>query len=278
MKFIHVADVHLGMEPDKGMPWSEIRKEEIKNSFFSLLEICNQEEVDFLFVAGDLFHNQPLVRQLKEINYGFSKLIKTKVIIIAGNHDYISKRSHYIDFPWCEQVSMLDNEELGSVYFPENNTRIYGFSYHTRDILEARYQNIYPEDKNCINILLGHGGDEKNIPIDFSNLKILGYDYIALGHIHKHEFITEKIAYAGSLEPLNRNETGEHGFIIGKIEKNCKEVQSEIKFVPYGRREYIHLEFRVEATMTNGEILDSLKNTLISFGTENIYKIILKGC
>ena len=208
MKFIHIADVHLGMQPDKGMPWSEGRKKEIKDSFFSLLERCNQENVDFLLIAGDLFHNQPLIRELKEINYGFSKLIKTKVILIAGNHDYISERSRYINFPWCEQVYMLDSEEIQSIYFPENHTRIYGFSYHTRDISEARYDYLYPKDRDCINILLAHGGDEKNIPIDFNKLKASGYDYIALGHIHKHEFITDRIAYAGSLEPLDVNETG----------------------------------------------------------------------
>lgn len=277
MKFIHIADVHLGMQPDKGMHWSELRKEEIKETFFNLLEICNREAVDFLFIAGDLFHNQPLVRDIKEINYGFSKLNRTKVIMIAGNHDYINERSHYINFQWCEQVFMLDNEKLDSLYFPEHNTRVYGFSYHQRDILEAKYTNAYPEDKECINILIAHGGDEKDIPIDKNNLKSLGYDYVALGHIHKQEFITDRIAYSGSLEPLDKNETGRHGYIIGDIQKDIEGNKSDISFIPLAKREYIHLEVEVEPDMTNGKILDFIKGKVTEIGEYNIYKLILKG-
>ena len=32
MRFIHVSDVHLGMVPDKGKPWSDIRAKEIDTS------------------------------------------------------------------------------------------------------------------------------------------------------------------------------------------------------------------------------------------------------
>lgn len=277
MKFIHIGDVHLGMKPDKGMPWSDIRQKEIKESFFGLLEICNQEEVDLLLIAGDLFHNQPLVKELKEINYGFSKLTNTKVILIAGNHDYISERSHYSNFPWCEQVVMLDSEKMDSFYLPKYNTRVYGFSYHKRDILDARYTDAYPEDKECINILLAHGGDEKDIPINKNNLKSLGYDYVALGHIHKHEFISDRVAYCGSLEPLDKNETGRHGYIIGNVHKSFEGRKDEFEFIPYGKREYIHLEVEVEASMTNGEILDYIKKQHSILGVNNIYKLILKG-
>ena len=38
--------------------------------------------------------------------------------------------------------------------------------------------------------------------IDFSKLKQSKFDYIALGHIHKPEVLCDKMAYAGSLEPL----------------------------------------------------------------------------
>ena len=33
MRFIHIADVHLGMQPDAGFPWSEERGEAIWESF-----------------------------------------------------------------------------------------------------------------------------------------------------------------------------------------------------------------------------------------------------
>ena len=74
MKFIHIADVHLGATPDSSMPWGEARQKELWGSFKSIIKICNEEKIDLLLIAGDLFHKQPLLRELKEVNYYFSTL------------------------------------------------------------------------------------------------------------------------------------------------------------------------------------------------------------
>ena len=91
-------DVHLGVKPDASYPWSEERKQEVWDSFRNIINICNEDNIDLLLISGDFFHKQPLVRELKEANYIFSRLKETKVVIIAGNHDYISPRSNYIKF------------------------------------------------------------------------------------------------------------------------------------------------------------------------------------
>ena len=67
MKFIHIADVHLGMVPDSGKPWSKDRAEEIWKTFRKVMQICNREKTDLLLVAGDLFHGQPGKKDLKEV-------------------------------------------------------------------------------------------------------------------------------------------------------------------------------------------------------------------
>ena len=69
MKFIHIADVHLGAVPDSNMPWAMERQNEIWESFKNIITVCNREKVDLLLIAGDLFHKQPLLRELKEVNY-----------------------------------------------------------------------------------------------------------------------------------------------------------------------------------------------------------------
>ena len=158
MRFIHIADVHLGMTPDAGKPWSDCRAKEITDTFHRVIEMCNIEEVDLLFIAGDLFHRQPLLRELKEVNYAFSKLKDTKVVLIAGNHDFISQRSHYGSFIWNDNVFMMEHEQLEDIYFQEINTRVYGFSYHTRNISDGRLNQATPGNETCINILLAHGG------------------------------------------------------------------------------------------------------------------------
>lgn len=274
MKFIHIADVHLGMKPDKGKPWSEMREQEIYETFYGIVEICEKEKVDVLLIAGDLFQGQPLVRELKEINYAFSKLSKTKVVLIAGNHDYVGRRSHYSDFMWNQNVKMLSFMRMDEVYFSNINTKIYGFSYEKRDITEARYDDLQPESRDCINILLAHGGDNKNVPFDKNKLNASGFDYVALGHIHKPGKIGEKVVYAGSPEPLDVNEVGNHGYVIGEIDENHR---LQYTFVPFSKRKYEHIIIEVNPSMTFKEIEDEVKFQIDSAGNFNIFKLILTG-
>ena len=100
MKFIHIADVHLGAQPDSGPLYSGGRSRELWETFERVIRVCEDEQADLLLIAGDLFHRQPLVRELREVDYFFSELTHTKVVLIAGNHDYIGSNSNYRTFRW----------------------------------------------------------------------------------------------------------------------------------------------------------------------------------
>ena len=67
--------------------------------------------MEMLLIAGDLFHRQPLRRELKELDYLFSKLTMTEVVIIAGNHDYLKRDSYYRTFQWPKNVHMILDRE-----------------------------------------------------------------------------------------------------------------------------------------------------------------------
>ena len=67
MKFMHISDMHLGVKPDAGKAWSEKRAQDIWDSFAEVIEIAAEESPDFLLIAGDLFHKQPLKRELREV-------------------------------------------------------------------------------------------------------------------------------------------------------------------------------------------------------------------
>ena len=58
MRFIHLADVHLGAVPDRGCPWSDKRENEIWETFRRVIVGIRKNPVDLLFIAGDLFHRQ----------------------------------------------------------------------------------------------------------------------------------------------------------------------------------------------------------------------------
>ena len=111
MKFLHTADIHLGAKPDAGAAYTQSREKELWNSFQHVVEVCEEEQVDLLLIAGDLFHRQPLLRELKDVSYLLGKLTHTQVVLSAGNHDYIKAGSYYLTNKWPENVHQLAGEE-----------------------------------------------------------------------------------------------------------------------------------------------------------------------
>lgn len=277
MKFIHIGDVHLGAEPEAGNPKFVDRKKEIYDSFYHIIQVCNEEDIDLLLIAGDLFHKQPLLRELKEINYLFEKLMKTQVVLIAGNHDYISVRSNYTGFPWSEKVHMLYDEKINSVYMEELNAEVYGFSYHTREIKEPKVDDVLPKDESRINILLSHGGSVNDVPMNKKRILSNGFDYVALGHIHIPEIIGERMAYSGSLEPLDKTELGPRGYILGEISKDERNSNLTLNFIPHSKREYIKVEIEVDVTTTNIGLKDMVNSKIQELGDNYLYLIDIKG-
>lgn len=274
MRFIHIADVHLGADPEAGKACRGKRGREIWETFSRVIDVCEKEQTDLLLIAGDLFHRQPLKKELKEVNELFAALSHTRVVIIAGNHDYIGKASMYRTFSWSENVEFLSGDEPEYIVFEDLNTAVYGFSYHSREIQSAEYDHLHAMGIADCEILLAHGGDEKHIPISKASLAQSGFDYIALGHIHRPGSLIEgKAVYAGALEPIDKNDTGSHGFIKGEI------IDGEVRIqrIALAKRQYLHVSVNVTEEMTAARLRTVIRNLIEKKGIENIYKITLKG-
>lgn len=239
-----------------------------------MVEACNKERADLLLIAGDLFHRQPLLRELKEVNSLLATLKHTQVVLVAGNHDYLKKDSYYRTFRWARNVQMILSEDISCVEFPQLSLAVYGCSYHSREIKEAKYDNAFARKKQRYEILIAHGGDEKHIPIQRNKIKALGYDYVALGHIHKPQMFQEEgAAYAGALEPIDKNDVGPHGYVRGEMDdKGCR-----VWFVPDAEREYVHMDVEIDKAMTGHSVRERIKAQIEERGVQNLYKITLKG-
>ena len=274
MKFIHTADIHWGMNPDSDKPWSRERAQAIKDTFTRIIKEAKDRDADCIFISGDLFHSQPLLRELKELDYLFSRLTHTQVVLMAGNHDYLKSTSYYRNYKWQGPVHMFLSQKPACMEFKELGVRIYGLSYEEREITEPLYEKILPEKRGIASILLAHGGDEKHIPFRKNELLKLGYDYIALGHIHlPAELAKDRMYYAGSLEPTDKNDTGKHGYIKGEI----KNGRTRTEFIPFASREYVHMEVEAGREMTGREMKEKISLAIRERGIQNIYKIILRG-
>ena len=67
MKFIHIADIHLGARPDRDKEWAKERELHSWQAFKEVIDKVKEEQVQLLLIAGDLFHGQPLVIDLLEL-------------------------------------------------------------------------------------------------------------------------------------------------------------------------------------------------------------------
>ena len=63
----------------------------------------------------------------------------TRVMLVAGNHDYLREKSYYLTYPWADNVYLFRREEIDCFEFPELGTAVYGCSYWHREIRERKY-------------------------------------------------------------------------------------------------------------------------------------------
>lgn len=275
MRFIHISDVHLGVTPDAGKAWSKKRSQDIWDSFAEVVLEAGRYQADFLLISGDLFHKQPLKRELREVNYLFTQIPQVKVVLLAGNHDYIQPKSYYVDFPWAENVYFFEKEEISAFDFPVENVTIYGASYWHREIKERLYDELVVADSKRINILLAHGGDEAHIPFLAKQVLQQGIDYIAAGHIHKGGYLVEgKAVMAGSLEPTDCNDTGSHGYWKGEL---IKDRPACVEFCPICKCEYQHVQIAVTPELTQYGLEALIKEKVATGKAYWFYRIFLEG-
>ncbi|MBQ8306717.1 MAG: DNA repair exonuclease [Blautia sp.] len=275
MRFVHLADVHLGAVPDRGCAWSARREEEIWETFRRVIAYIRENPVDLLFIAGDLFHRQPLKKELKEVNYLFTTIPETRVFLIAGNHDYLKRDSMYRTFSWAENVYFFGSEKVQSVHLTEPEVTVYGFSFCHREIREDLLAGCVPEDEEGLHILLAHGGDQDHVPMNVRSLSAAGFDYIALGHIHRPGMlIRNRAAFSGALEPIDRNDTGAHGFIEGYTDADGR---LKIRFIPFAQRNYEEISVTLTENATQGWLEEEIRSRIEERGQQHIYRVLLDG-
>ena len=274
MKFIHMADVHLGIQPDKGKPWSEAREQEIKETFVKVIEDAKTRQVDLLLIAGDLFHMPPSIGMLRDVDYMLSKLTCTKTIIIAGNRDYMKPDSPMATYQFSSKTICLSADKISNVYMKDINTCVTGYGYDRPVIRDDVLGRIDPGRKDAVNILLGCGGDRHHMPFRKEDIARKGFDYVALGGRTKAAHILKnRLAYSGCPEPIEPDEQGRKGYIMGEV----TDEGTKIQWVPSNKRSYIDINITLTPELTPEAVVNKLEEMLMKLGNENIYTIIFKG-
>lgn len=274
MRFMHIADVHLGAAPDYGYPWAKGRGKELWESFRRCIEDANEKKVDLLLIAGDLFHRAPTRQELNEVNYLFSTLEKTIVVLIAGNRDFLEPSSLYLNYPWNENVIGMFSSRMERVKLPELKTEIYGMSYHSPELTEPLLDQLQAEKSDSFKILLAHGGDASHLPLNKDRLSEAGFDYIALGHVHRPQVYIRNLAvYAGALEPIDGSDLGPHGYVLGEVYRK----RVKLSFEETCCREYRREEIVLGELDTPNTLREKITEAVRLGGSQHIYQFTLSG-
>jgi len=133
-----------------------------------------------------------------------------------------------VSLPWLRRSALLTKEETKNLTFDQINQRL---QQALTNVIAAKAQEL---DRELPAILAAHVwvsgaqvGSERSMTIGqehallLSNVAHPAFDYIALGHIHKHQVLSHNppVVYPGSLERLDfSEEEDDKGFYVVEIE------------------------------------------------------------
>lgn len=282
MKFVHIADMHfdspfVNLSDKEGL--GDLRRLEQRKVLKKGIQYIKENNIKYLFISGDLYEQKYIKKSTIEyINNLFKEIPDTKIFITPGNHDPYIKNSYYNKFNWNENVKIFGSK-IEKIELEDVN--IYGYGFDDFYCKNSGIEDIDIEDKNKLNILVIHGtldggaieNSEYN-PIAKKVLKEKGYDYIALGHIHKLYYNQEEnqnIVYPGSTVSLGFDELGKHGMIVGNLEKE----QINLEFIPLDDTEFKLEEIDVTEINSKEELIEEINE--LEFDENNLIEIILVG-
>ncbi len=211
VRFIHTADIHLG-KTYRHSSAEEARYDDFFRTLAAIVADALAEQVDFVLIAGDLFHTGQILPQT------FARTIETlqplkdagiPCIAVEGNHDWIHRRD---SISWMEALSQMgylrllrpsrsedggyrfepfDEEQGAGGHLLVGDLNIYGLGYIGAQA-GAHVERICEAVTTDHNLLLFHVGIWSFSPVEIGNMKpeeslplADRFDYLALGHGHK---------------------------------------------------------------------------------------------
>ena len=287
MRFLHIADVHLGC--------TRYQLAESPRDFFDawidvLKRYAIDENVDFVLICGDFFHKRSVPPET--MNYAVEGLTMMReagipVVAIEGNHD---QKHTDNEFSWLRSLSrwgllkLLEpksidgrmvyepwDEELGKGGFIDiGRARIFGSEWYGASgnwaipmLIDAIKEN---RREGAFHILMLHtdveGHQVHPIPaLSISALTELKQvvDYVGLGHTHKHYQIDNWAFNPGSIEITNISEFRESRgvFLVDVDEKNglaAKHLEE------YQHRPFQQIVFPVDQSKDAESLTDGIIN------------------
>lgn len=230
-RFLHAADIHLdsplhGLSRYEGLPVDEIRSA-TRVAFDGLIRAAVDEKVDFVLIAGDLFDGD-----WRDMSTGlyFAKAVGQldragiPTFILAGNHDSASSITRALT--WPPNTRVFDTKRPETHILAHLGVALHGQGFSTPAVSDNLVLGYPAAVAGHFNLgvlhtaLSGRPGHANYAPCTAEDLRGLGYDYWALGHVHEFEIVSEHphIVFPGNIQGRNIRESGAKGAVIVTVE------------------------------------------------------------
>ena len=235
-RFVHTGDLHLdspfvGLTTEAPASVVETLRESTITAWNNIVDLALDERADFLLVAGDAFeHANRTLRGQLVFRDGLARLAEAGIssFVVTGNHDPLDGWEPSV--AWPELAHRFGAHEVTSVPVTrdgEEIARIYGISYHQRDITKnlAKLFERGADAPFAIGLMHANvGGAEGHAnyaPCKMADLRASGMDYWALGHIHAHRVLSKKrpvTVYCGNPQGRDPGETEPRGCYLVDVD------------------------------------------------------------
>ncbi len=288
LKILHTGDIHLDCPfSSLNTKQAEIRRNELRSAFTSMMTYARMNQVDLVLIAGDLFDNRYATREtIALIKSEFEKMT-CPIVITPGNHDFAGEKSIWHKHVFPENVYVFTEQTLSSFTFDDINATVYGHAFTSPNVTAAPFDGMRVTDKSRINILLSHcdmvSGSSTDCPVTKQQIETFGCDYAALGHIHNPPTVGKenRYAYCGCLEGRGFDELGPKGIIMAEIDKSSPEslAQVRLKRIRFSKRRYESDELSVEGAATGAEVAEKVRGYIAQrkYGEDTLLRLRLTG-
>ncbi|MDD5037809.1 MAG: DNA repair exonuclease [Dehalococcoidales bacterium] len=220
IRVLHTADVHL----DRRFPFlhgkgSEYRKQLLR-TFEKIVDLAISEDVSLFLIAGDLFDsNRVHGITIAKVLSAFKKLEASgiRVCILPGTHDAYDEDSIYRLVRFPSNVTVFTPEH-GQETYENLNLTVYGRVFDSKSPGKNPIRELPLAEQSEFHIGMAHCSvsrpgmiENKAVMLEESDIASSGLDYLALGHWHSFQDMSQgntKACYSGSPEPIDTDQKG----------------------------------------------------------------------
>ena len=279
MKFLHIADTHLGYSAYRKATPDGINQREIDTyaAFKQFIDYAVKSKPGLIIHAGDLFDSvRPNNRAITFAIDQILRVSKEKIpfVIIAGNHEHpkLKETGHIFSiFDHIENVHPIYKAKYETLNFKIKNEKITIHAVPQCELkkqFEDEIKKVKPDKSSKYNIFVSHGAvsgirifsmNEFNELIINPNDLSKDFDYIALGHYHKYTKLADNTFYSGSIERFTFTDAPDKK---GFIELDLSNDKLKTKFVELKIRQMMDSKPIKCSNLKLEEIMKKIKQTV----------------